>query len=158
MAYVTCVYGAVMILGCFTFGKLVQLMTHAKIFLITMSFEVLLFVVTLIWHPSQDPSSEIWIFFLIPIGFGICHSSLSSQLGSVYSRFFEKNKKAGTALLGVWNPMGSAIAYGLGGALYPVHLAALVLCTCVVGTALYLVAETIKDKSYRKCKNGCVKW
>nr|CAB3267514.1 protein unc-93 homolog A-like [Phallusia mammillata] len=158
VAYVTCVYGGVMIIGCYSFGALLRVTTHLKIFICTMSLEVILFVITLLWKPAADGHSETWIYFLIPIGFGICHSSLSSQLGSIYGRLYGKTKKAGTALLNVWNPMGSAIAYGLSGTLLPIHLVALVMSTCIVGTIMYTVAEKIQDKPYRKCKavGGCL--
>jgi len=148
-------YAVVMILSCYTFGKLLRFTTHAKIFCCTMGIETVTFVLLLFWQPNVTTS--LWdkiLFFAVPFLLAICHASLSSQIGSIYSKFFPENRKSGSSLQGIWNPLGSAIAYGLSGPLFPLHMIIIVMTVCIVGLGLYLVAEKIKNKPYRKCA-GC---
>lgn len=155
MAYVTCMYAAVMITFCYTFGKLLRVTTHAKIFTCTMTLEVATFVILLVWRPVEINMADKIILFVVPFLFGICHSSLSSQIGSIYSKFFPDNRKSGSSLQGIWNPMGSAIAYGLSGPLYPMHMIILVMSVCIIGLIFFLIAEKIKDNKNRKCSTPC---
>ena len=151
MAYVTCMYAAVMILFCYTFGKLLRLTTHVKIFCFTTVIELGTFTILLLWNPDPDNTLDFFLLFAVPFLLGIRHSSLSSQIGSIYGKFFADNRKSGSSLQGIWNPLGSAIAYGLSGPLYPFHMVIMVMTVSVVGTVLYLIAEKIKNKPYRKC-------
>ncbi|XP_018667059.2 protein unc-93 homolog A-like [Ciona intestinalis] len=152
VSYATATYGGTMILSCYVYGKLPKYTSHLKIFLVTAIFEIGLFTVTLVWIPSNDPYSELWLYFALAVGFGICTSIFLSQLGSLYDKFFTTTKKAGMALFNVWNPLGSALAFGLSSSLYPVHMVILCMTACVVGQAFYMVAEWIAEKpKYRKC-------
>uniref|UniRef100_F6SDX4 Protein unc-93 homolog A n=1 Tax=Ciona intestinalis TaxID=7719 RepID=F6SDX4_CIOIN len=143
MSYATATYGGTMILSCYVYGKLPKYISHLKIFLATAIFEIGLFIVTLVWVPSNDPYSELWLYFALAVGFGICTSIFLSQLGSLYDKFFTTTKKAGMALFNVWNPLGSALAFGLSASLYPVHMVILCMTACVVGQVFYMVAEWI---------------
>jgi len=149
LASVSCVSGGVYIVGCYVFGKLPKYTTHAKIFLVTMTLEAVLFVIIIIWQPHRD-ASEVWIFFVVRSAFAICQCSLNSQLGSIYNRFYADNKKAGSALVWLWNFAGSATIFGISGPLFPVQVLAVNFATCVIGTLLYLIAEKIQNKPYRK--------
>ena len=115
-----------------------------------MVVEIIILIVLLTWTPSQDAQSELWLYIVIPIVIGLVQSPPTAQLGSVYGKFFVENKKAGTALLGVWNPLGSAISFGLSGVFYPIDMIILVLVTCIVGTGLFVLAEYMIDKPNRK--------
>ena len=147
-------YAAVMILSCYTFGKMLRITTHVKIFCGTMGVELATFIMLLFWQPSSNTIWETTVFFTVPFFLAICHASISSQIGSIYSKFFPDNRKSGSSLQGIWNPLGSAIAYGLSGPLFPVHMIIMVMSVCLIGLVLYLVAEKIKNKSNRKC-DGC---
>ena len=155
VAYVTCMYAAVMIVSCYMFGKLLRFTTHAKIFIFTMSLEIATFVLLLVWRPIEINTVDRILFFVVPFLLGVSHSSLSSQIGSIYSKFFPDNRKSGSSLQGIWNPLGSAIAYGLSGPLYPFHMIIIVMSVCVIGLVLFLIAENIKKKKYRKCSTPC---
>ena len=155
MAYVTCMYAGVMILSCYIFGKLLRVTTHERIFCSTMGIEIATFIFLLSWHPTSIATADQILLFVVPFLLGICHASLSSQIGSIYSKFFPDNRKSGSSLQGIWNPLGSAIAYGLSGPLFPIHMIIMVMSVCIIGIIFYLIAEKIKSKPrYRKC-TGC---
>ena len=122
----------------------------AKLFVVTMVIEIAFLAILLSWTPSPDAQSEMWLYIVIPIGIGLVQAPPTAQLGSIYGKFFVENKKAGTALLGVWNPLGSAIAFGLSGVFYPIDMVILVLVSCIVGTVFFVLAEYIIEKPYRK--------
>lgn len=148
--YSTCAYGVALIFGCYGSGKVLKYISMTTLFVITMVLEIAILIVLLTWTPSQDAQSELWLYIVIPIGIGLVQSPPTAQLGSIYGKFFVENKKAGTALLGVWNPLGSAISFGLSGVFFPIDMVILVLVACIVGTAFFILAEYIREKPYRK--------
>ena len=155
--YATCAYGVARLLGCYASGKVLKYISTTLLFVVTMVIEIVIIILLLLWKPSTDAQSELWLYILIPIGIGLVQSPPTAQLGSIYGKFFVENKKAGTALLGVWNPLGSAICFGLSGVLYPIDMVILVLVTGIVGTIFFVLAEHMIDKPNRKFSCVCAK-
>ena len=149
LASISLVSSGLYTVECYVFGKLPKYTTHAKIFLVIMTFEALLFIFMIIWQPQSD---QVWIFFVLRTAFTVCQSSLRSQIGSIYSRFYPDNKKAGSALVHLWEFSGTAIIFGTSGFLFPFQVLAVNFATCVIGTVLYLIAEKIQNKPNRTCR------
>ncbi|XP_076802393.1 protein unc-93 homolog A-like [Clavelina lepadiformis] len=150
VSYTTIAYGFCLSLGCYLFGKATYCISNWKMFSLVCLFEFTLLLILLLWNPRKD-ASEAWGFFLISMGFAICHSSQAGQLAAVYNRFFT-DKKSSSALLFVWDPLGSALSFVLT-SLTPSFVTVITtMFVCLFGTGLYLFAELMY---HRRRKSSC---
>nr|XP_039270642.1 protein unc-93 homolog A-like [Styela clava]XP_039270643.1 protein unc-93 homolog A-like [Styela clava] len=148
VGYVAAAFGLGSAVGSYAVGMLTKLAGRNLIMIGATLIEIGIAIGLLIWEP--EIANSTWLFFAVSGCYGILFAVHKTILTSVYTLFFPKDKKSASASFSIWDPLGTSIAYAIGGVICNKVFIIIMTSILVFGISLYIIAEYIDKMSKEK--------
>ena len=136
-------FGLTDVLGSYLFGQMVKYVGRIPCFITGALINYAVIYLMLIWEVNLD---EDYVFYLIPLFWGLADAAWQTQVNSIYGVLFKSNKEAAFSNFRLWESLGFAISYAYSNTYCLSVKLNLLLVYLTIGMIGYLIIEFMENR------------